>query len=210
MSRLSEVAYHEAGHALAAVRGFRTAKWLPRPPPPLPVTCIEVTDSPTGWSGSCTALNIYSTRWSDKRVSERFRDLMERQVAIHLCGGISEAIHRGERRKEEILQFATRHCGSDIDLQRAAPVLADLSRVTGDGEQRLAERALESLLTHWPAVDALAQALIADRRIEGRRVEQIIDRSLRLAQPGISLIHELLEIGRGSGCPSGGDLSSPL
>ena len=178
MSRLSEVAFHEAGHALAAVRGFRTAKWLPFPPPPLPVTCIEIADSPAGLSGSCTALNIYSTRWSDKRVSERFRDLMERQIAIHLAGGLAEAIHRGERRKEEVLRFATLHCGTDIDLQRAAPVLADLRRVAGDGEQRLAERALVSLLTHWPAVDALAQALIVDRRIEGERVERIIDHSI--------------------------------
>ena len=88
----------------------------------------------------------------------------------------------GRARQEEILQFATRHCGTDEDLRLAAPVLADLRRVAGDGEQRLAERALASLLTHWPAVEALAQAFIADRRIEGMCVEQIIDRSLRLAR----------------------------
>ena len=93
MSRLSEVAFHESGHALAAVRAFRSAKWLPRPAPPLPVR---------------------------SRVAPRFRDLMELQSAIHLAGGLAEAIHRGERRKEEILQFATRHCGTDVDLQRAA------------------------------------------------------------------------------------------
>ena len=150
MSRLSEVAYHESGHALAAVRGFRTAKWLPRPPPPLPVMSVEIVeDAPGQWSGSCIAINIFSPRWPEYRVAPRFRDLMELQIAIHLAGGISEAIYRGERRKEEILQFATRHCGTDVDLQRAAPVLADLSRVTGDGEQRLAERTLASLLSHW-------------------------------------------------------------
>jgi hypothetical protein len=35
---VSTAAYHEAGHAVAVVAGFRGAAWLPRPPPPLPVT----------------------------------------------------------------------------------------------------------------------------------------------------------------------------
>ena len=181
-SRLEDAAYHESGHAVAVVLGFRGAAWLPFAPPPSPVRFVELTDSAAGCSGSCTAANIFSTRWSVRRVGQRYRDLMERQVAIHLAGGIAESIHRGVRGKEEILQFATRHCGTDEDLRLAAPVLADLRRVAGDGEQRLAERALASLLTHWPAVEALAQALIADRRIEGMCVEQIIDRSLRLAR----------------------------
>ena len=108
-----------------------------------------------------------------------------RALATHLGGGIAEAIHRGERRKEEILQFATEHCGTAVDPQLAAPVLADLRKVTGrhDVERGLAERALAGLLTHWPAVEALAQALIADRRVEGARVERIIARSLRIARP---------------------------
>ena len=178
MHRLSEVAHHEAGHALAAVLGFRTARWLPYPPPKPRVRSVEIVESGGRWSGHCIATNIFSTRWSSKRVSQRYRDLMERQIAVHLSGGLAEAAFRGEQRMEEILQFATRHCGTDVDLQLAAPVLADLSRVAGDGQQRLAERALASLLAHWPAVEALAQALIAERRNEGVWVERIIDNSL--------------------------------
>lgn len=113
--------------------------------------------------------NIYSSRWSNKRVGERFGDLMERQVFVHLAGGIAEAIHRGERRKHEALRFATRHCGTDVDLRRAAAVLADLRRLIGHcyDEQRFAERALTLLPEHWPAVEAMASALIKDRFIEG-------------------------------------------
>jgi hypothetical protein len=37
-----------------------------------------------------------------------------------------------------------------------------------------AERALALLLAHWKAVEAVAAALIEDRRVEGDRVEQII------------------------------------
>ena len=48
-----------------------------------------------------------------------------------------------------MLAFATRHCGTDVDLQRAAGVLDDL-KATGrrTDEQRFAERALAVLLTH--------------------------------------------------------------
>jgi hypothetical protein len=62
-------------------------------------------------------------------------------------------------------------------LEQARAVLGDLRRLTGYryDEQRFAERALALLLTHWPAVEALASALVEDRRIEGDRVERIID-----------------------------------
>jgi hypothetical protein len=59
-------------------------------------------------------------------------------------------------------------------------VLGDLFRLTDVryDAQRFAERALAVVLAHWPAVEALASALIEDRRIEGERVERIIDRSI--------------------------------
>ena len=101
----------------------------------------------------------------------------ERQVIIHLAGGIAEAIHCGERRKHEVLRFAKLNCNADVDLRRAAAVLTDLRKLTGRryGEQDLAEQALALLLMHWPAVEVLAAALIENRRIEGERVEQISD-----------------------------------
>ena len=113
-------------------------------------------------------------------VAEHYRDPMERQVVIELAGGVAEAIYRGERRKEEVLRFAIRHCCIGTDLKRARAVLGDLRRLTGVrfDAQPFAERARALLLTHWRAVTALASALVEDRRIEGDRVEAIIDHSM--------------------------------
>ena len=59
-------------------------------------------------------------------------------------------------------------------------LLGDLRRLTGVrfDAQPFAERARALLLTHWRAVTALASALVEDRRIEGDRVEAIIDHSM--------------------------------
>ena len=89
---LSAVAHHEAGHALAIVLAFRDAAWLPRPPPPVLVNYVEITDSPAGWSGNCFAPNVYSVRWPIDVIAERYRPLMEAQVVIELSGGIAEAV----------------------------------------------------------------------------------------------------------------------
>ena len=127
--------------------------------------------------GNCFGANIYSVRWPVKSIAEPFRDLMESQVVIELAGGIAEACHRGERRRRAILAFAESHCAIDADLERAAAVLGDLFRLTGVryDAQPFAERALALLSANWCAVTALASALVEDRRIEGERVEAIID-----------------------------------
>jgi hypothetical protein len=58
---LSAVAHHEASHACAVLIAFKTAPWLPRPAPPLPVRYIEITEDAQGqWRGVCVATNIYS------------------------------------------------------------------------------------------------------------------------------------------------------
>jgi hypothetical protein len=174
------VAHHEAGHAVAIVLAFRTAAWLPYPPPSVRVRSVEITeDTPGQWGGNCVGTNIYSTRWPIECIAEPYRDLMEAQIVIHLAGGIAEAVHRGERRRQEVLAFAASNCSIDGDLKQARAVLADLRRLTGCryDEQRFAERALALLLAHWRAVEALAAALVEDHRIEGDQVEAIVDRA---------------------------------
>lgn len=175
---LVSTAYHEAGHAIAITMAFRTAKWLPYPPPLPPVKFVEIIDHGSGrLGGNCFGADIYSVRWPVKSIAEPFRDLMESQVVIELAGGIAEACHRGERRRRAILAFAESHCAIDADLERAAAVLGDLFRLTGVryDAQPFAERALALLSANWCAVTALASALVEDRRIEGDRVEAIID-----------------------------------
>jgi hypothetical protein len=97
MDELSDTAYHEAGHAVAAITAFKDAKWLPNPPPSPVVLSIEITDNEGQFLGNCTAMGIFSTKWPARCVSPRYADLMEAQVSIHLGGSIAEAIHRGVR-----------------------------------------------------------------------------------------------------------------
>ena len=169
-------AYHEAGHAVAIVLAFRDAPWLPHRAPSLPVRFVEITDD---GGGNCAGMSVYSMQWSPFDVIKpRYRDLMERQVCIHLSGGISEAILCGVRGGREALRFAESSMG--VDLTKAEEVLRDIFRLTGYrvGPQHYADRTLAMLEEHWPAIEALAEALIEDRRIEGRLVERIIDRSM--------------------------------
>jgi hypothetical protein len=113
--------------------------------------------------GSCISPDIYSTRWPIGCIAEPYRDLMEWQVVVELAGGIAEAIHRGERRKQAVLAFAESNCNTDVDLKRAAAVLADLRRLTGRryDEQRFAERA-----------PALAADALGGRRRTGVRADR--------------------------------------
>jgi hypothetical protein len=144
------------------VLAFRTAAyWLPHPAPPLPVRYVEITED----SGHCVAASVYSSAWG---IAPRYLDLMQWQVVIHLAGGVAEAISRGERRRHEVLTFA----------QRARAVLDDLRTLTGrrHDAQPFAMRAMGLLLAHWPAVAALAAALIDNHRIEGDHVERIMER----------------------------------
>jgi len=74
----------------------------------------------------------------------------------------------------------------DADLRRAFALMdGDLYHVTGRHHdlKPFTERTRALLEAHWPAVDALAYALIEHRRIEGEDVAAIIDRSLRIFRP---------------------------
>ena len=102
---------------------------------------------------------------------------MERQVVIELAGGISEAIYRGERRRDKVLAFARAHCCMDVDLEMGE-VCAWRSQAADAGypfEPRdFVGRALDMLTEHWPEVEAVAMALLDQGRVEGERVEEIV------------------------------------
>ena len=148
------------------VLAFRNAAWLPKPMPRLPVRYVEVTDAMAGETGSCISADIYSMKWPIDCIAPRYRPLMEAQVVIHLAGGISEAIYRGERCRGEVLRFAEANCCVEADMTKAAAVLGDLFRLTGYRfrAQDFAGRTMEMLTTNWRAVEALASALIENRR----------------------------------------------
>ena len=85
----------------------------------------------------------------------------------------AEAIHRGAR---DVLTFAQDHCGVETDRQHARAVMAHLFFLDGHfpAEQLFANRAQALLLAHWPAVQGVAAALVAQRRIEGEQVAAIV------------------------------------
>jgi hypothetical protein len=170
-------AHHEAGHAVATMLAFRTAR-LPMRPPERIIKFIEITaeGSNAQRGGLCFGPNIYAIEWPEARIDRAYRDVMEWQIVIDLAGGIAEAISRGERRKKEVFWFAVFNCACGDDLKNAAAILADLRKLTGHryGERRFAERARDLLLANWPAVDALASALVGAERIEGDQVEKIV------------------------------------
>jgi len=190
-------AYHEAGHAVAITMAFRTAVWLPNSAPQLPVKFVEIVEStPRQWSGTCAGMNVYSMQWED-RIAPRYRDLMERQITIHLAGAVAEVLARGERSKHEVLAFAT------TDRKRAAAVGSDLFRLTGDRYDELAcfERARTLLLQHWRAVRAVppdrGRAHRSDHRPRDPRNGRVVLASLPLPGGAVSLS------GSGpSACPS--------
>jgi hypothetical protein len=164
-------AFHEAGHSVAVLHAFDAAPWLPRPAPLHPVRYVEIDDD---GGGNCQSADIYSMRWPIDAIVPKYRPLMEAQVCIHLAGGISEAILCGVRGGREALRFAESSMGAD--LIKAEEVLRDVFRLTGYrvGPQHYADRTLTMMLEHWPAVEALAEALLDHGRIEGWQVEEIV------------------------------------
>jgi hypothetical protein len=156
---------------------FYTAQH-PNPLPPQPVKYIELIEKSSGcWGGTCWGPQIYTPEWPEARIHERYREAMEWQIVINQAGGVAEAIYRGERRKKHIMWFSAFNCGVDGDLKQTADVLVDLHMLTKRqyGEQRFTERTLDLMLANWPAVEALAAILVADKAIHGgERIKQIV------------------------------------
>jgi hypothetical protein len=159
---IAAVAHHEAGHAVATIAAFRTAKWLPRRRPSVLVRSICL--DPDTHTGHCISVDIFnpSTNHPPR--------LIQSQIAIHLAGGLAEAASAAEfATAADALAFAKDHCGMDVDLSRAVALL--------EPEQTLeaaAAHTVDLLAAYWPAVTALANALLDEGCIEGERVEEIV------------------------------------
>jgi hypothetical protein len=176
-------AYHEAGHAVAAVIAWSQV-CTPINPPPLPVKFVEI---PINADGKITGLtygpSVYTPTYAARLGflnKERFRDAMQWQITIDMAGGIAEAIHRGERNRRNMMWFALFNCGTEGDFVNAEAILAELCRLPPyrrHGLRRYAERACDLLRANWGAVETIAAALIEHDRIEGDRVSAMEHRS---------------------------------
>jgi ATP-dependent Zn protease len=145
-------AYHEAGHAVAALA-------LDRP-------VMKVSIQPDRERmGIC---------FFGKAVFRPSQDWLEREVLIALAGMAAEARHTGEYDLEAAgrdLRYAR-----ELSLQRAGN-----ERQAERLERRLLSK-VEHLLEqemHWEAVTRIAAALLAQREISGRQARHLFEECLR-------------------------------
>lgn len=188
-------AYHEAGHALAAVVLGRSVTY---------VTVVADDDS-LGLIAHGSALESPdeqdhdeyglppwvdpSVPFDDKRYSEwmehcdrvdrvlparlaRRAKLARNDVAICLAGPVAER------------RFAGRwnHVGASRDRDWALRLADGLSTRTLSAEKVIADewqRAEDLIASHWPTVKVLASELLKKKRISGKRVREIVSAETR-------------------------------
>jgi hypothetical protein len=107
MEELSHTAFHEAGHAVAAVTAFKDARWLPNPPPSPVVLSVEITDNGGQFLGNCTAMGIFSTKWPARCVSPRYR--------LDLIGIEVPTLDQCPRQTLDARPIAQQHCQRSIN-----------------------------------------------------------------------------------------------
>ncbi|MBR1155650.1 hypothetical protein [Bradyrhizobium sp. JYMT SZCCT0428] len=121
---------------------------------------------------------------------DKYDYLIAYQTVIILAGGVAQAIWSGERTADDAFRVAINHGGmdekledTDGDLALILKAIDDLSKVAGfkNDPKDYAEPTYDLLLKHWPAVEALAAALVKNNRIDGGAVEAIIDDAMRIA-----------------------------
>lgn len=161
--RMERVAYHEAGHAVASVLlgvGLRSVTIVP--------------DAGRGTLGLCQGTPPGRGFRPDAAVDGRTMRRLQDQVMVLLAGGIAE------------YEFTRRHNhrGCDHDYR----VAADLAGYACGGGKELEfflgwlgerVRGLLRNRAHWPAVEALAAALMERRTIGGADARRVIHEAIR-------------------------------
>jgi ATP-dependent Zn protease len=149
-------AYHEAGHAIAAI-------WHE-------IELDRVTIVPEGG-----ALGYVEHRFSGLAGLEEDREKLEAQALIALAGPACEAHHFGKGRKVDWNAEDYRH-----DVVQASVLLQSLSAHEDEGAAYfdwIAERAvsLVAMPRFVEAADALAEALIERRELTGEQASELIN-----------------------------------
>ena len=158
---LSAIAYHEAGHAVAAVI--------------LKGEVVRVTLEPESEDGQPERDGDVEIRWHHRGLSKR--DLLEREITVCLAGPAAEMLYSGERPHP-----------SKVQQWRADWAIAwELAgQLISAPERRL--KMLEGLLGSlckmfdeqrcWQAIAETADELEAHETLEGEQVAEIVQRWL--------------------------------
>lgn len=171
--RPETVAVHEAGHAVLVLHFG------------IPLDSVTIAaDSEGGVAGSCEHEGYHPDAWTDVELDTRealltWLNTYEEPFRIVAMGGsAAEEIAFGHARWDEamgdrnglydIIDSSGRwHLGVDSPPSADASYAAEVERATEDAK-RLLRR-------HWPAVQALAAALLRDETLDGETALAIVD-----------------------------------
>jgi hypothetical protein len=161
-------AYHEAGHAVAAI-ALRRA-----------VTQVSIIpDDVAGSLGHCAHRKIdsFHPEWDS---SDRTRSQVEREITTFLASGIAEAKFKGHRRR----------IGAATDIDNAVNLACCVSGDAEEAEKYVAwlyarTKNLLALPWHWRAVEKVAAALLAKRQISGRDARKLFEAALDEERAGL-------------------------
>jgi hypothetical protein len=192
------IAVHEAGHAVAYVLAYRDLgqeyaafeRVLIRRDPNTPhvgrsgraIKCVGIVEAQYIYPPK---IGVAMCEQLPKQRDHIIRQ-MEWCMIISLAGPFAEAVAIGNRTKSRMRYIALFSCGSDQDYQQAERVLIDYKQVMRRqyGIGRFEDRARELVLDQWPAIDALAQALLKSDVLEYEAAHAIILTAQSLHQTG--------------------------
>lgn len=154
IARMSLTAYHEAGHAVAAVL---LRRWLLK-------VSIRRKSGQIGLALCGRPPNLNPRRSSNRWRTHR---MIEREIVIAFAGPVAESIARGQRR------FRTA-------VADAATIENLLSRITSSRAELMArggelgQAAIQLIRGNWPAVRRVAQALAQSGELTGAAVRRLV------------------------------------
>ncbi len=155
-ARLKRIAYHEAGHAVAAYALNRRVR---------SVTVIP--------DGDILGYNIYGkglTIQPDVEVDGRTRNEIERRVICALAGWAAEAKLNPRRRRSAIADTDW-HYAYDL----ADYVVGSIEELEAYGNWLwIRTKQLIALPHYWAAIEALAAELMTHKRLGEKRVREVI------------------------------------
>jgi hypothetical protein len=161
-------AYHEAGHAVAALRLNR------------PLTCATIVPGDDGSLGHISGRQLsqqmreeYLAGPGGGRASRRLRDVIEAEIVVLFAGGLAEAQRKGHRRRLGTggdyfmaVEWADCICGS----------MAETAAFLGWLYVRACHLVDDPV--NWFLIRRFAAVLIEEKTVNGRRARQVYEQAI--------------------------------
>ena len=128
------------------------------------------------WAGECRGPWVY--RLTDAaNLPMQSLAALEWDLVATMAGSIAEAMYCWYRGADKIEDFARDGAGGGADFRRVDLLMAELCRMTKRRrvQKPYVRRTIAFLKAHWDEVEALAHILIAEKKIEGDRIAEIVD-----------------------------------